>query len=81
MRKRERLHRVVYAVAQPFVGLLLRKYEYRTTKAPKLDEPYLVVANHTTESDMLMVASAFRRHMYFVCGEHLFRTKHAQAMQ
>lgn len=81
MRKRERLHRVVYAVAQPFVGLLLRKYEYRTTKAPKLDEPYLVVANHTTESDMLMVASAFRRHMYFVCGEHLFRTKHAKAMQ
>ena len=81
MRKRERLHKAVWAVAQPFTTLLLKKYDYKTTKAPKLDEPYLVVANHTTESDMLMVAAAFRRHMYFVCGEHLFRTKHAKAMQ
>ena len=81
MRKRERLHRAVWFVAQPFTKLLLKKYDYKTTKAPKLDEPYLVVANHTTESDMLMVASAFRKHMYFVCGEHLFRTKHAKAMQ
>jgi len=81
MRKRERLHKAVWFVAQPFTTLLLKKYDYKTTKAPKLDEPYLVVANHTTESDMLMVAAAFRKHMYFVCGEHLFRTKHAKAMQ
>ena len=57
------------------VPLILRKYGFTTERISKKDEPYIVVANHLTEVDMLMLGGAFAEHMYFVAGEHLLRTK------
>lgn len=62
----------------PFV---LRKYQWKTDKLPKLEEPCLVLSNHLTESDMFMLISAARKHMYFVCGAHLMRAKVGKALR
>jgi len=61
--------------------LLLAKYSYKTPQAPELDFPYMVMANHTTEADMIMLMRAFKKHMYFVCGEHLLRSKYGSLIR
>jgi len=81
MKNREKIHGVVYGLAHRVAPLLLRGYRYRTQLAPEMDEPYIVLANHTTELDMAMLITAFPRHMYFVCGEHLMRTKFASLLR
>ena len=68
-------YRLIYKTVGSLVPLILRKYGFSTDRINKRDEPYIVVANHLTEVDMLMVAGAFSEHMYFVAGEHLLRTK------
>ena len=68
-------YKLIYKTVRSLVPLILRKYDFRTDIISKKDEPYIVVANHLTEVDMLMVAGAFSEHMYFVAGEHLLRTK------
>lgn len=68
-------HSVVYVISR-FVGwFLLLKYTFRTDKVPKIDGPFLMLCNHTTESDLIMAMRASRKHIYFVCGEHLLRGK------
>jgi len=72
-------HKFVYKAVFPLTVWLLKKYDFTTDVCPKLhDGHYIIMANHTTESDMIMLMRAFRRHMYFVCGEHLFRGKKAK---
>lgn len=68
-------YRFIYKTVGSLVPLILRKYGFTTERIRKTDEPYIVVANHLTEVDMLMVGGAFTEHMYFVAGEHLLRTK------
>lgn len=74
-------YRFIYRTVSSLVPLILRKYGFRTERISKKDEPYIVVANHLTEVDMLMVANAFKEHMYFVAGEHLLRTKAGPKMK
>lgn len=67
-------HRLIYTVCRPFVRLMMRfRFGQRYQKMPSIKGPYFVMCNHTTESDMLMLVGAFRKHMYFVCSEHLLR--------
>ncbi len=69
-------YRIAYFLVRKAVTpVMLRKYSYTSEIAPKMSEPYLVLANHTTERDMLMVASGFPQPMYYVGGAHLLRTK------
>lgn len=71
-------YRLGYRILRLAGRIMLRKYGFRTDELPAdFEGPYIVMANHTTEVDMLMVCQAFRRFMYFVCGEHLFRSKYA----
>lgn len=37
------------------------------------DGPYLVMANHATDFDPLMLAACFPKHMYFLASEHVYR--------
>lgn len=68
-------HELIYRFSQRIIlPWVVRKYDYETDMAPDMDEPYIVMANHTTEKDMFFVGSAFRKPMYFVCGEHLLRS-------
>lgn len=68
-------YRFIYKTVGGLAPLILRKYGFTTERISKKDEPYIVVANHLTEVDMLMLGGAFAEHMYFVAGEHLLRTK------
>lgn len=56
-------------------GWLRRKFGFTPEIAPPdLRGPCLVLANHTTNWDPLLMALSFRKHpMYFVASEHIFR--------
>ena len=71
----KRRYSMIYKTARQFARLPLRKYQFKTDQLPKTDEPYIVMANHLTEADIIMVARAFPQHMYYVAGEHLRRSK------
>lgn len=68
-------YKFIYKTVGSLAPLILRKYGFKTDRISKKDEPYIVVANHLTEVDMIMLSSAFSEHMYYVGGEHLLRTK------
>ena len=74
-------YKFIYKAIGSLVPLILRKYDFKTDRISKKDEPYIVIANHLTEVDMLMVAGAFAEHMYYVAGEHLLRTKAGSKMK
>lgn len=73
--KHSKFHKAVYFFSRYLGWLLLRKYSFKTDYLPKIKEPYIMLCNHTTESDMIMALRAGRKHMRFVCGEHLLRSK------
>jgi 1-acyl-sn-glycerol-3-phosphate acyltransferase len=67
-------HRVVWRILRfPVQILMWLKYGYTYERAPKVPFPFLLVANHVTDLDPLMVSCSFRQQMYFVASEHLFR--------
>jgi 1-acyl-sn-glycerol-3-phosphate acyltransferase len=49
------------------------KFNYSCKKAGAVPEPFLLVSNHVTDLDPLMVGLSFRQQMYYVASEHLFR--------
>ncbi|MCL2202008.1 MAG: 1-acyl-sn-glycerol-3-phosphate acyltransferase, partial [Oscillospiraceae bacterium] len=57
-------------VAGPF---LKNKMKYKCHISNDIDRPTLVLSNHTTNFDPLLVTLAFRKHMYFLASEHAFR--------
>ncbi len=63
--------RICWIVAKPYMAI---RYGFRT-KSLKLEEPCLVVSNHLTEIDMIMVGCAFPKQMYLVGGEHIASRK------
>ena len=74
-------YKFIYKTAGSLAPLILRRYGFKTDRICKKDEPYIVIANHLTEVDMIMAAGAFAEHMYFVAGEHLLRTKNGSRMK
>ena len=67
-------HRRVFAFLRHTVGPLITRrlgYHYNKTKVGTL--PTIIISNHTTDFDPILVASSFREHMYFVASEHIFR--------
>lgn len=66
-------HSVIWKLMRPLVRLiLLLRYNYRCrTHAPQ--GPYIVVCNHVTDWDPLLVGAAFRDQMYFLASEHIMR--------
>ena len=64
------LNRLLVLLIGPFLRAIFR---YRYEKI-KLEGPTLVVCNHVTNYDPLLVSVAFPKdHMHFVASEHLFR--------
>ena len=73
MKKR---HVFFWAILRPLVILFLKlRFGYRYQKPKNLPKNYIVVANHATDYDMLLVAAAFPKQMYFVGSEHISRWK------
>ena len=68
------VHKISYKIGRLLSYPVLAKFDFETDKMEKTDMKYIVVSNHTTEEDMYMGLRAFPNHMYFVGGEHIFRT-------
>ncbi len=75
MRKR---HHFFWKLLRPLIIVFLWvKFGYTFKKAQDLPSNYIVLSNHATDFDPLMVAASFPRQMYFVASEHIARWKHA----
>ncbi len=74
-------HTVFYYLVRPLAVIFLWfKFRFRFKKAAGLPETYLVLSNHTTDFDFLMLAASFPNQMYFVGSEHIARWKKLYAI-
>ncbi|MBO5497630.1 MAG: 1-acyl-sn-glycerol-3-phosphate acyltransferase [Oscillospiraceae bacterium] len=70
MHRRQRIWRFLYMLARPF---LIRRFAL-TAEPCKVEGPCLIVANHVTNFDPLLLAMSFpNRPIRFVASEHIFR--------
>ncbi|MDO4540160.1 MAG: lysophospholipid acyltransferase family protein [Syntrophomonadaceae bacterium] len=49
------------------------RFNYKYDKVYPRSHPYIVLSNHTTNWDPMLVGISFPQHMYFVATEHIFR--------
>lgn len=69
-------HKLFYEIFRPLAAFVVfLKFGYRCKKPENLPENYIVLANHVTDWDAILVAAAFRKQMYFVASEHIARWK------
>lgn len=66
-------HVKVWTILRPIVEFVVWILFNCKTKKYSPEGPCLVLANHVTDYDPLIVGASFRRQMYFVTSEHLMR--------
>jgi len=66
-------HRFFYALLRP-IGFLVAKFKfgYRYERVKNIPESYIVLSNHVTDYDPILVGLSFDQ-MYFVSSEHITR--------
>lgn len=75
MRKR---HHFFWWLLRPLIIVFLWcKFGYTFKKSRRLPDNYIVLSNHVTDYDPLLLAASFPRQMYFVASEHIARWKRA----
>ena len=75
MKKR---HKIVWSILRAPVGLFLKlKLGYKYEIAKNLPENYIVLSNHVTDWDPVLVGVSFKKNMYLVGSEHISRWKFA----
>ena len=63
-----------YRCLGPVMRLAMRRLVgYRAEPAPEVEGPCLILSNHVTDLDPILVGLSFPRHMYFVAGENVLR--------
>lgn len=69
-------HRILFELIRP-VGYLLAKWKlgYTYDKLPKMEEPYILLSNHVSNWDPILVGLSTRSQVYFVASEHISRWK------
>ena len=71
-------HKIVWSILRAPVGLFLKlKFGYKYKVAENLPENYIVLSNHVTDWDPVLVGVSFKRNMYLVGSEHISRWKFA----
>ncbi len=71
-------HRIMWNILRPLVAVFLWfKFGYTSGRAKNLPDNYIVLSNHATDYDPLLVGTSFRRQMYFVASDHISRWKRA----
>lgn len=70
LHKHRRIYKVCRQVILPYVRVV---FNYRYDKIPETGGPYLLLANHNTDSDPLFLTAASKRHCYFVATEKITR--------
>ncbi len=67
-------HRRIYeALRRTAAKLVTRGMRFSGETVSGAEGPLLILANHNTDLDPVLVGSAVRTHLYFVASEHLFR--------
>ena len=67
-------HKIFWAILRPIVIVFLRiRFGYTFELAKGLPEKYIVLSNHSTDYDPLLVGASFRKQIYFVASEHVAR--------
>ncbi len=67
-------HRFVYKILRIVINpILKKKLNYSYVKYFPTSRPYIVLANHNTDYDPLLVSLAFPDQIYYVASEHIFR--------
>ena len=69
-RRQRRTYKALYPAAKLLMKALLN-YSYEP--APKLEGPCLILSNHVTDFDPILVGLSFPEHMYYVAGENVMR--------
>lgn len=54
-------------------GFFKSKYGYSAERAPVIDGPCLILANHCANLDPWLCGISFKKQMYFVASEHVYR--------
>ena len=75
MRKRHSI--IWFFIRLLVIPFLWLKFGYTFKVARDLPKNYIVLSNHTTDYDPLLVGASFPRQMYFVASEHIARWKRA----
>ena len=72
-----RKHKIFWKIIRPCIAWPLAKLKFGYTyDVPKnLPENYLVLSNHVTDFDPILVGLSFPRQMFFVGSEHISRWK------
>lgn len=65
-----RLWNFIIVIVRPFIKMI---FNYQYEVVPPINGPYLVVSNHNTDIDPALVGLAFKKQMYFVASEHVYR--------
>ena len=71
--KNHRFHVIFWNIFQPILTPWFRRKFNFTPEKIEADGPYLVLANHNTDWDPMLLACALPRQTYFVASEHIFR--------
>lgn len=72
--KEKRRHVRVYKnVAGPCRAIFYPKLKYKADWAKAPEGNFLILSNHNTDYDFILVGSRFKEHMYFVASEHIFQ--------
>jgi 1-acyl-sn-glycerol-3-phosphate acyltransferase len=73
--RNNRLHVCFYAAMRHLLGWPIRwLLRFRVGPVPAVEGPCIIVSNHNTDFDSLLLGISFPKHMYFVASEHIFRT-------
>ena len=67
-------HVIIYRILRPLASLFIHiRFAFRSEKSGKLPKQYMILSNHATDYDPVLIASAFPEHMYFMGSEHIAR--------
>ena len=68
--RQRRAYKTLYPAAKALMKVMLN---YEAEPAPKAEGPCLILSNHVTDFDPILVGLSFPEHMYYVAGENVMR--------
>jgi hypothetical protein len=69
-------HHLVFASLRPFLRISFHlAFRYRAIPAPRLErgQPAFILANHNCAWDPFFIAISFKRAIYYIASDHIFR--------
>jgi 1-acyl-sn-glycerol-3-phosphate acyltransferase len=77
----ERAYRFAYGVLYVTCNALFRVYfRYRAYDSPRLQGPFVLVANHTSQLDPLLLGAGLRRRLCYMMTEVFYRSPRAHRL-